>query len=138
MAKAKYHEGQLRAYWNLHKYCYSVQEYIKGKGWRLKGHYNSIVIDYAYGEVSQAVRNRVITEKKKYVHAWLYGNITLLDSDKMIKESKRVVSYNPFKYDCFKVFNLNGLEVADLNLYHNPSIYCKVVDDKPQMYLSFE
>lgn len=137
--QSKYYVGQERVYWNVTRKCYSVQVYVHKKGWRLGYHTDAVVIDLAYSEVSEAVRNRVITEKKKYVHAWIYGEVSnFSDCKDKLKVSKRMVTYNPYKHDRFKVFNLNGLEIADLNLYHNPSIYCKVENGKPVMYLSHE
>ena len=135
----KYYVGQKRVYWNVTRKCYSVQVYIHNKGWRLGYHTDSLVVDIAYGDVSEKTRNRVITENKKYVHAWLYGHITdTRDYKDCMKQSNKLVKYNPYKHDRFKVFNMRGEEVADLNSYYNPSIYCSVVDGKPQMYLSYE
>ena len=85
---------KVRVYRNLTKGCWSVQRYIKGKGWRLHEHRDSLQLSMAKPKVSEAGRQRVIRERKKYVHAFLEG--WLIDSVQLPDTKDRPVRYNPF------------------------------------------
>ena len=65
----------LRCYWNLHLHHWSVQAKLPGKGWRVIGHANGILLDGVEFKVSQKGRQRCLLEKKKNVHAFAVGTL---------------------------------------------------------------
>ena len=93
-----------KVYFNLHKKCLSVQ--YKGK---VIDHAKSICLKDVEFKVSQAGRARVLREKRKNVHAFVVGDVSLNRppmyylrkySDKYT-EFERRVTYNPYKYKSF-------------------------------------
>ena len=119
----KYYDGQQRVYWNLHRKCYSVQVYRRGIGWRLDRHCANIIINEAYGKVSEAVRLRVVAQKRKNVHAYLCGSLDFNTPLDQYKHSGTAVRYNPYKYTEFMVGD------DTLNNCDNPTIYCTINSD---------
>ena len=93
---------EFRIYRNLHKQCFSVMKYNpEKKGYRLHSHVTSIIAEDVEFRVSQAGRNKVIREKQKNVHAFVYcRNYINFVADHMLGEE---VYYNPYKMDTFQV-----------------------------------
>jgi hypothetical protein len=93
-----------KVYFNLHKKCLSVQ--YKGK---VIDHAKSICLKDVEFKVSQAGRSRVLREKRKNVHAFVVGDISLnrppmyyLNKySEKYTEFERKVTYNPYKYNSF-------------------------------------
>ena len=88
---------KVRVYYNLHKHVYSVQHYIKGKGWRLYKHLNKVYLEDVEFKVYENGRQKVIKEKRKNVHAYVIGHL---------KPFKRInnltsVTYNPYFTNSF-------------------------------------
>ncbi|MBO0736421.1 MAG: hypothetical protein J2P48_07615 [Alphaproteobacteria bacterium] len=95
---------KVRVYRNLTKNCYSVQSYVPGpkgrKRWKLREelpHVRSIMLKDAKFIVEAGRRRRVLTERKKNVHAFVEGYETdrvypAVDPTKM-----RDANYNPYK-----------------------------------------
>lgn len=88
---------KVRVYYNLHKHVYSVQHYIKGKGWRLYKHLNKVYLEDVEFKVYEIGRQRVLQEKRKNVHAYVIGTL---------KDFKRIndictVTYNPYYTSSF-------------------------------------
>jgi hypothetical protein len=81
-------------YFNLHKKVWSVRH----KGIVI-AHLTHLTLSNVEYRVSQAGRQRVLTEKKKNVHAGVYGTITSLTDITTIATAK--VTYNPYKYSSF-------------------------------------
>ena len=67
---------QVRVYRNLTKRCWSIQHKVPGKGWRLLKHANLVSLDNAFPLIQEAGRQRVIKEGKKYVHAFICGELS--------------------------------------------------------------
>lgn len=65
---------RVRVYRNLHKNCWSIQSKTK-KGWRLLRHATAVALADARYIVSQKGRERVLREQKKYVHAYVEGEL---------------------------------------------------------------
>lgn len=61
------------------------------------GYADSISLIDATFKVSQAGRKRVLEEKRKNVHAFIYGTITDIDLGTLTVP----VTYNPYKYSSF-------------------------------------
>lgn len=93
-----------KVYFNLHKKCLSVQ--YKGK---VIDHAKSICLKDVEFKVSQAGRSRVLREKRKNVHAFVVGDISLnrppmyylRKYSEKYTEFERKVTYNPYKYNSF-------------------------------------
>lgn len=86
-------------YYNLHKKLWSIKALegpMKGK---VISHSDQVVLRDAVFKVSQAGRNRVLTEKRKNVHAGVVGYTTTIYNPK--NEVSIIVTYNPYKYNTF-------------------------------------
>lgn len=91
----------VRVYRNLTKKCWSVQHRVKGKGWRLYAHMDSVLLSGCQFIVNKAGQDRVRKEGKKYVHAYVQGAI-MLDTNKFcLFDNKPQITYNPYKNDTF-------------------------------------
>ena len=91
---------KVRVYRNLHTGTLSLQTYIKGKGWRVKSHPKSIYLLNAVFKVSEAGRQRVLKQRRKNVHAYIYGDWESASSPK-VWEDWGEAYYNPYKTHCF-------------------------------------
>lgn len=80
-------------YFNLHKKVWSVKALDGERKGKVIARLPTLMIRGASFKVSEAGRQRVIREKKKYVHAGVVGYITedSVESDKWTR-----VRYNPF------------------------------------------
>lgn len=97
---------QVKVYRNLRKNCYSVQ-------WRGKviAHVDSIVLRNVHFQVSEAGRQRVLSQKRKNVHAYIIGNVSMDEAlDKGVK-----VRYNPYEAGEFRV---DGQPIRQANAVH--------------------
>jgi hypothetical protein len=65
---------RVRVYRNLANGLLSVQSKIKGS-WKVAGHAESLLLYDVDFKVSEKGRQRVITHKRKNVHAFVYGNL---------------------------------------------------------------
>ena len=91
---------RFRIYRNLHKQCFSVQEYKKGIGYRVIDH-----IDDGYKligctfKVYENGRKKVLDSKQKNVHAYVQcDNYTHYD---ILSKTAEQPYYNPYKTDSF-------------------------------------
>ena len=96
---------KVKIYKNLKKDCFSVMDYKTRKVIRHcygdhQKHGDHIRLENAYFWVSQKTRERVIREKKKYVHAFVIGD--WIDHWKL-KEDFEAVHYNPYEHNTFYV-----------------------------------
>lgn len=107
---------KVRVYKNLHRNCWSVQEYIKGTGWRVWNYYFELVIDNPKFIVYENGRQRVIVTGKKNVHAYIVGDLKLTDDyaqnrvkmpPKFRPDYHQLIKYNP-KTDEF--FHSSGIK----------------------------
>ena len=94
----------VRAYWNIHKGLYSVQDY---KTRRVIDRSNDVFLINPNFVVRQGGRERVIREGKKNVHAFAVGyrpsKFTAEEWDVYYTSGKtwKDVTYNPYKNDTF-------------------------------------
>lgn len=93
---------KVKVYFNLHKKCFSVQDY---KTRLVIDHVNKINLHDAEFRVSESGRQRVLREKRKNVHAFVVGYISESEL-----ENKKAVTYNPYKFKSFMAVNTDGLE----------------------------
>jgi len=66
---------RVRVYYNLTKHIWSVQKHIPGTGWRVAGHLKSLALDNVKTVVNDYGQQQTRAEGKKYVHAFLEGDI---------------------------------------------------------------
>ena len=102
-------------YWNFHKKVFSLvsnEGTYKGK---VIAYCDKLELDDVIFKVSESGRNRVLREKKKNVHAKIYGNLVrsniiedkynLLEKFKSIIKNvnlnNNIITYNPYKYSSF-------------------------------------
>lgn len=96
MSTAKYY-----IYRNLHKDCFSVRH----KG-RVIAHLQNIIAGDVSFIVSQKGRERVLKEKKKYVHAYVacrWFSDATQQIMKGIIDTKEEIKYNPYKNEHFEM-----------------------------------
>lgn len=94
-----YKDDLVRVYKNLTKDTYSIQTKIDNT-WRVIGHSNEIFLTNVEFKVSEKTRVKVVYEQKKYVHAYVYGNIQPKPFDinsTPFTSCKLRVYYNPYK-----------------------------------------
>lgn len=86
---------RVRVYRNLHKQCYSVQTYTPGVGWRVDHHADEISLIRAEFKISKRGQQRVREERKKNVHAFVYG---VIDGDTTVPSTMHYqrLTYNPY------------------------------------------
>jgi hypothetical protein len=100
-------------YFNLHKNVFSVKD-VK-TGLVAGDHREMVIVKNAVFKVSEAGRQRVLTEGVKNVHAGVKGELKAfsdLDTANMVQ-----VTYNPKKYDSFvTVDKCKPLEGAEMVL----------------------
>ena len=110
----------IRIYKNLHKNCYSIQEKINGY-WKVIEYSNNILIKNCMFKVYESGRQRVIKEKRKNVHAYVYGEKVNknIDISNLI-----IISYNPYISDTFyiketkeKIYKANYILLKEDGIY---------------------
>ena len=86
-----------RVYWNATRKVFSVQ-HKTSKGWRLYKHVEALKMYDCVPKVSEKTRQRVVRERKKYVHAWLYcrnfTECTLEIANRWHTDTR--IRYNPY------------------------------------------
>jgi len=95
----QYLNHQVRVYRNLRNGLMSVQTKVNGS-WLVVGHVNSVLLENVTFKVSQAGRERVIKNKRKNVHAYVYGTLIEIETKNKLPVA---VKYNPYKYSNFVV-----------------------------------
>ena len=100
---------KVRVYRNLRNGLMSVQAYICKK-WLVVGHVESILLYDAEFNVSEAGRQRVIKEKRKNVHAFVYGELADIDTDVVLPTK---AMYNPYKYQTFVTESYGRIDTAN-------------------------
>ena len=91
---------KVRVYYNLQKHCWSVQKHISGKGWRLAGHMQRLALRNVRPVIQKHGQNRTRAEHKKYVHAFLEGDLRT-DAWKATG-SHRPITYRPMSMNAFQ------------------------------------
>tara|TARA_X000001382_G_scaffold70014_3_gene48806 strand:- start:146 stop:547 length:402 start_codon:yes stop_codon:yes gene_type:complete len=94
---------KVKVYRNLKQNCFSVMDYKTRKVIRhcygdINKHGDHIRLENAYFSVSQKTRDRVVKERKKYVHAFVIGDWI---DHWTLKEDFENVHYNPYEHNTF-------------------------------------
>ena len=116
---------KVRAYYNLHRHCWSVQALEGEHKGRVIGHAAAVELNQFNTKVSLAGRERVLKERKKNVHAFIEGQLVgatewISKRDTGIPSGisgdlgryRTQITYNPYKYDCFVEVGSEHLEVT--------------------------
>ncbi len=97
---------KVRIYYNKNAKDYTVQEYIKGTGWRkMLATKDALLHDVTF-KVSEAGRQRCIEQGKRNVHAYAEGILRRLDK----MQYAHFVGWTPIRYNPYKggTFMANG------------------------------
>jgi hypothetical protein len=100
---------RVRVYRNLRNQLLSVQSNIGGS-WLVVGHVESLLLYDAEFKVSEAGRKRVIEQKRKNVHAFVYGELADIDTDVVLPTK---AFYNPYKYKTFVTESLGRVDAVN-------------------------
>ena len=100
--------AKVMVYRNLTKNCWSIKSKVLN---RVIAHADELVLSDCVFKVSEKGRQRVINERKKYVHAGVHGNICTIrpNIDEFIS-----VRYNPYINDSFVTLFDVKVERADI------------------------
>ena len=129
---------RVRVYYNLHKKCFSVQDYKTGL---VTKHTNQLNLSNAMFVVRKSGNERVRSEGKKNVHAFVNGIVNDKSSD---TKNWYEVRYNPYEMDYFHykrmVTDWQGAKPVwlpvDKHWIGNVSL--NIVNNKPVMYANID
>lgn len=129
-----------KIYRNLHKNCFSVLKYDKEKkGYRLHAHVDEAILSGVKTKVSEAGRKRVLKEKAKNVHAFIFAK----SFSPLMSGTLRLIPhaypdelyYNPYTTQQF-INKTTGENVTDCNTVMLKN--CKAYIVKEQTMVDFE
>lgn len=86
---------KVMVYKNLHNGLFSIRQ-----NRLVVAHVHSVILNDVSFKISESGRKRVITEKKKNVHAFIVGFIEAVNSCR-ITGGKVAITYNPYKFKSF-------------------------------------
>ena len=129
---------RVRVYYNLHKKCFSVQDYKTGL---VTKHTNKLNLSNAMFVVRKSGNERVKSEGRKNVHAFVNGIVNDKSSD---TKNWYEVRYNPYEMDYFHykrmVTDWQGAKPVwlpvDKHWIGNVSL--NIVNNKPVMYANID
>lgn len=107
--------AKLYIYRNLTSKCFSVK--LRGK---VVSHFTEPLVFSGSFSVSEKGRQRVVKERKKYVHAYVVCNGETASS---FSGKKREITYNPFKNDSFVYVDTGEKAEGGLILMEYPKVY---------------
>lgn len=114
---------QSKVYFNLHKKLFSVKQ----KGLVVL-HSNTVVLKHVRFEVNEKGRQRVLSEQRKNVHAYVNGQlIGYGNHEAILSKDMREAYYNPYKTKGKFVDREDGypLEQVDMVILTGGKIYYK-------------
>ncbi len=82
-------------YYNLHRKCWSLKALEGPDRGRVVAHRDELVLDNCAFKISEAVRQKVLAHKRRYVHAGITGEISPRGA--FNAKAARQISYNPYK-----------------------------------------
>lgn len=85
----------VRVYRNLHKKCWSVKQGV------VRFHCHKIFLKNVKFLVNERLRQKVVAERRKNVHAFVYGELIAPLSHFPTDYSTNGVYYNPYKHSMF-------------------------------------
>ena len=128
---------RVRVYYNLHKKCYSVQDYKTGL---VTKHTNQLNLSNAMFVVRKSGNERVRSEGKKNVHAFVNGIVNDKPSDTNSFHNSYRVRYNPYEMDYFhyeRIVN-NKPKWLPVDNHWIGGVYLFIENGKPVMYADID
>ena len=127
---------RVRVYYNLHKKCFSVQDYKTGL---VTKHAYRLFLTNAMFVVRKSGNERVRSEGKKNVHAFVNG-IVVNRSAKIDNEHCFVVRYNPYTMDYFHYQRdvNNELVWLPVDKHWIGNVTLNIINGKPVMYADID
>lgn len=129
---------RIRAYYNLHKKCFSVQDYKTGK---VVEHADELFVTNAMFVVRKSGNKRVKEEGRKNVHAFVNGiRQPKLPPNAMPSFATYKVRYDPYTMDYFHYERIvNGkAEWLPVDRHWIGNIYLYMNDGKPVIYADID
>ena len=132
---------RVRVYYNLHKKCFSIQDYKTGL---VTKHTNQLNLSNAMFVVRKSGNERVRSEGKKNVHAFVNGIVSDKSSGHLVisnsfHNSYRV-RYNPYEMDYFhyeRIVN-NKPKWIPVDNHWIGDVYLFIENGKPVMYADID
>ena len=127
---------RVRVYYNLHRKCFSVQDYKTGL---VIKHTHRLFLTNAMFVVRKSGNERVKSEGKKNVHAFVNG-IVVNRSTKIDNEFCFPVRYNPYQMDYFHYQRdvNNELVWLPVDKHWIGNVTLNIINDKPVMYADID
>jgi len=127
---------RVRVYYNLHRKCFSVQDYKTGL---VIKHTSRLFLTNAMFVVRKSGNERVKSEGKKNVHAFVNG-IVVNRSTKIDNEFCFPVRYNPYQMDYFHYQRdvNNELVWLPVDKHWIGDVTLNIINDKPVMYADID
>ena len=123
---------RIRAYYNLHKKCFSVQDYKTGL---VIEHTDELFVTNAMFVVRKSGNERVKQEGKKNVHAFVNGIRSKLKRGMMPEFASYKVRYDPYTMDYFhyrRIVNGNA-EWLPIDRHWIGNVYLYMSKGKPKI-----
>ena len=132
---------RVRVYYNLHKKCFSIQDYKTGL---VIKHTNQLNLSNAMFVVRKSGNERVRSEGKKNVHAFVNGIVSDKSSGHLVVSNSfhnsYRVRYNPYEMDYFhyeRIVN-NKPKWLPVDNHWIGDVYLFIENGKPVMYADID
>jgi len=119
-------------YRNLHKNCFSIKALEGEKKGRVIGHATDVSLYDVEFRVSEKGRQRVLREKKKYVHAGVVGKLLASEPFSQSERERlnmRPIRYNPYETETFQTQDGTPIHSAIAAYLSNNRIYACYVQE---------
>ncbi len=128
---------RIRAYYNLHRKCFSVQDYKTGL---VIEHTDKLFVTNAMFVVRKSGNERVKQEGKKNVHAFVNGIRSKLKQGMMPEFASYKVRYDPYTMDYFHYQRdvNNKLVWLPVDKHWIGNVTLNIINDKPIMYADID
>ena len=128
---------RIRAYYNLHKKCFSVQDYQSGL---VIEHPDKLFMTNAMFVVRKSGLERVRQEGKKNVHAFVNGIRSKLKQGMMPEFASYKVRYDPYTMDYFHYERIvNGKpKWLPVSQHWVGNVWLYIVNNKPNIYADID
>ena len=128
---------RIRAYYNLHRKCFSVQDYQTGL---VSEHTDKLFVTNAMFVVRKSGNERVKQEGKKNVHAFVNGIRSKFKQGMMPEFASYKVRYDPYTMDYFhyrRIVNGNA-EWLPVDRHWIGNVYLYISRGKPIIYADID
>ena len=128
---------RIRAYYNLHRKCFSVQDYQSGL---VIEHTDKLFVTNAMFVVRKSGNERVKQEGKKNVHAFVNGIRSKLKQGMMPEFASYKVRYDPYTMDYFHYERIvNGKpKWLPVSQHWVGNVWLYIVNGKPNIYADID